>query len=330
MAQTHPRQHRPSAGDSQPASAPANPSAPAREPRHLPRPQRQVQPRRSRPLPLPHSSAAADAEQCRRLNQQLFQRLQQSPAGSMRLHCRNALVCQNLALVHKLANRQSRRSGVAFEDLCSAGYEGLIRAVDTFDSRSGNAFSSYAVPHIHGAMLMDQRERQQPLQTPRRLRELQQRSLRLQEQRRAAGLVPLSAEQQAEALGCTLNQLQEAARVQLALQVRSLDQPLQTGADPSGSEAPAALAMVAAPPPADDGDDLQLSWLRQQLQQLTGEDRELLEGRWIDGLSWSALGQRFGCSGLHCRRRAMQLKHSLQAMASQVQMAMASRAAIAV
>lgn len=317
MAQTHPRQHRPSAGDSQPASAPANPSAPAREPRHLPRPR-------------PHSSGAADAEQHRQRNQQLFQRLQQSPSGSARLHCRNALVCQNLALVHKLANRQSHRSGVAFEDLCSAGYEGLIRAVDSFDSQSGNAFSSYAVPHIHGAMLMDQRERQQPLQTPRRLRELQQRSARLQEQRRAAGLAPLNAAEQAEALGCSLAQLQEAGRVQLALQVRSLDQPLPSDARAASDDAPAALAMVAAPPPADDGADLQLHWLRQQLQQLGGDDRELLEGRWIDGLSWSALGQRLGCSALHCRRRALALKRHLQAMASQLQRAMANTAAMAV
>ncbi len=336
MASPNPRHHHQAAA----AQAGAQPPAPTTpDGRHRPRPLRpsQAQSSSRRPWPTLSGDAAVEAEQRRRLHQVLFDQLQQSPTGRERLHCRNALVCQNLALVHKLASRQSRRSGVAFEDLCSAGYEGLIRAVESFDHRSGNAFSSFAVPHIHGSMMMDQRDRQQPVHTPRRLRELQQRSQRLQEQRRAAGLPPLALEPLAETLGCSLARLEEAGRVQQALQVRSLDQPLPGhDADAEGAwardlaSAPAAACTSSGPDPAEPDDDIQLGWLRQQLQHLATSDRELLEGRWIDGLSWSALGQRLGCSGAHCRRRALELVQHLQAMAHQLQMAIASSAAIAV
>lgn len=245
------------------------------------------------------------------------------------LHWRNALVERNLGLVHMVANRESRRSGRPFDDLCSAGYEGLIRAVECFDSGRNVALSSFAVPYIQGAMRMDQRERQQPLRTPRRLRELQQRAQRLQEKRRAGGRGPLAPAALAEALGCSLSRLQEADAVRRALGVASLDQPLgcAEGDEPGGGW----LEQVSERSPAAGGHgDSQLRWLRSRLQALAPDERELLEARWIDGLSWSAVAERLGWDSLRCRRREEVLRQALQATASQLEASRARAAARAV
>jgi RNA polymerase sigma-B factor len=262
-------------------------------------------------------------------NQSLLRRLGGSRAAAARLHWRNALVSQNLGLVHMVANRESLRSGRPFDDLCSAGYEGLIRAVECFDTSRNGALSSFAVPYIQGAMRMDQRERQQPLRTPRRLRELQQRARRLQEKRRAAGQSPLAAAELAEALGCSLARLQEADAVQRALGVASLDQPRGEGdgEEQSGSW----LEQISERSPRSrDEDDSQLQWLRRRMGGLEAADRELLEARWIDGLSWSAVAERMGMDSRQCRQRAGTLRRALQGASSQVEASRAKAAARAV
>jgi RNA polymerase sigma-B factor len=243
-------------------------------------------------------------------NASLLRRLDQCRAEAAHLHWRNALVQENLGLVRMVANRESRRTGRCFEELCSAGYEGLIRAVEAFDSSRNCALSSFAVPYIRGAMLLDQRDRQQPIHTPRRLRELQQRAQRQQEQRRAAGRPPLAPAALAEALQCSLTQLEQAASVQRALAVASLDQTRGDGAGCWQDD-------LAAPTGSRDaGDDSQLDWLRQALVQLTDQDRELLEGRWIDGLSWTALATHLGWSSQLCRQRALALMLELRQAAA--------------
>jgi RNA polymerase sigma-B factor len=277
------------------------------------------------------SAGARQGQTSQQTNQTLLRRLGGSRAAAARLHWRNALVSQNLGLVHMVANRESLRSGRPFDDLCSAGYEGLIRAVECFDTSRNVALSSFAVPYIQGAMRMDQRERQQPLRTPRRLRELQQRARRLQERRRAAGQAPLPAAELAAALGCCLARLQEADAVQRALGVASLDQPLGNGDGDGDEQTGSWLDQITNPSPeARDEDDSQLQWLRRWMGGLEPTDRELLETRWIDGLSWSAVAERLGRDGRQCRQRAEELRRALQEASSQLEPSRARAAARAV
>ncbi|MGB5133758.1 MAG: sigma factor-like helix-turn-helix DNA-binding protein, partial [Prochlorococcaceae cyanobacterium] len=76
--------------------------------------------------------------------------------------------------------------------------------------------------------------------------------------------------------------------------------------------------------------------LRRALRRLEPAQRELLEGRWIDGLSWRELAALQGCSAVACRERAQALLAQLQAEAcahtavSQPQATIASAAARAV
>ena len=62
---------------------------------------------------------------------------------------REALVRENLALVHHLARRFQGR-GQEYDDLFQYGCLGLLKAIDRFDPGFGTAFSTYAVPVILG------------------------------------------------------------------------------------------------------------------------------------------------------------------------------------
>jgi len=174
----------------------------------------------------------------RLLNQQLLGQLQRCRQPQRRLRLRNRLVLANLGLVHRVAAAQQGKVELSYDDLVSVGSIGLIKAIDSFEPQRGLALSSYAVPFIRGAMQHEERDRNQPLKTPRRLRELQQRVCTLQARRAAQGLPPLGEGGLATALGCRLEQLREARAVQQALRLRSLDAPLAGG---DAAEAPLTL-----------------------------------------------------------------------------------------
>jgi len=68
---------------------------------------------------------------------------------------RDALLVENLNLVHHVARQLSRSLAVDadFDELVSAGTIGLMTAVRSFDARRGLAFSTFAVPRIRGSIL---------------------------------------------------------------------------------------------------------------------------------------------------------------------------------
>lgn len=179
----------------------------------------------------------------RLLNQQLLGQLQRCRQPQRRLRLRNRLVMANLGLVHRVTVAQQGKGGLSYDDLVSVGSIGLIRAIDSFEPQRGLALSTYAVPFIRGAMQHEERDRNQPLKTPRRLRELQQRVCTLQARRAALGQPPLGDGGLATALGCRREQLREARAVQQALRLRSLDAPLAGG---DAAEAPLTLLDVVS------------------------------------------------------------------------------------
>jgi len=270
-------------------------------------------------------------------NRSWLESMAASPDAATKLWWRNALVEHNLALVRMVAQRQSQRTGQPFDELVSAGCLGLIRAVEAFDLRQTCNLSSYAVPYIRGAMLHDVRDHGQPLHTPRRLRELQQRARRLQEQRRSQGLAPLAAADLALELGCNTAQLEEASAVQRALQVRSLDAPLSGEGEQEGTlldqlAAGSTAATSAGDDPSNDPSEdlmageraLEAHWLQAQLSRLGGIEQRLLLGHWIDGLGWCELALEHKLSSRQARQRGEALLACLQ------ENAIASSAAIAV
>ena len=68
---------------------------------------------------------------------------------------REHLIAAHLNLVHHVARGVQRRvsNAVELDELLSAGTLGLVDALDRFDASRGLAFSTYAVPRIHGAII---------------------------------------------------------------------------------------------------------------------------------------------------------------------------------
>ncbi|MGQ0766200.1 MAG: sigma-70 family RNA polymerase sigma factor [Gemmatimonadota bacterium] len=68
---------------------------------------------------------------------------------------RDALLRQNLSLVHHVARQLSRALAAPadFDELVSCGTIGLMNALETFEPGRGLAFSTFAVPRIRGAIL---------------------------------------------------------------------------------------------------------------------------------------------------------------------------------
>lgn len=81
---------------------------------------------------------------------EMWQRL-----GSGDEAARDQLMASHLSLVHHIARGIHRRMGgsVELDELVSAGTLGLAEALDRFEPERGLAFSTFAVPRIHGAII---------------------------------------------------------------------------------------------------------------------------------------------------------------------------------
>ena len=237
--------------------------------------------------------------------------------GHQRRVLRQALVRANLPLVRSIAARYGVNSALAFDDLTQVGSLGLLKAIDAFDPSRAASLSSFAIPYVKGAIQHEIRDREPLVRVPRRLWELRQRALALQEQRRQQGKSPLLAARLCQALDCRLDVLDEALALGPLGRPRSLDEPI-TPQEGSGAGGRSLLDGLVAAPQAGpgvndaaaddaDGDDAspspQLAWLRSQLAALDPAIRELLVGRLQLGCTWVELGQRLGWHPRMAQRR---------------------------
>ena len=220
---------------------------------------------------------------------------------------RNAVVQANLALVARIASQQARHTDLCFDDLFQLGCLGLIQAVQQYSSDRCAALSTYAVPAIRGSMQHYLRDRHQPLRSPHRLRTLQAQAEKLQTQRLQQGMTPLGDAALAEALGVQEGRLQDARRLQQALRLRSLDEPI-----PQMDGRPQPLVELLPAPGSEPRPDPALAWLRTRLAGLGDDDRRLLLGRFRDNCSWIELAERHGQTPRQLQRRVAQLLEELR------------------
>jgi len=68
---------------------------------------------------------------------------------------RNELVDHYRPLVHMLAARLAQKlpAQVSYDEICSAGYDGLIEAVEAFDPKHKAKFETFCQQRIHGAVV---------------------------------------------------------------------------------------------------------------------------------------------------------------------------------
>jgi RNA polymerase sigma-B factor len=238
-----------------------------------------------------------------------------------RLHWRNRLVEANLGLVHSVAARYTKRSQLPFPDLVQVGCQGLIRAVEAFDSRRARCLSTFAVPYVRGAIQHELRDREAWIRPPRRLWDLRQRASGLQEQRRAAGLPLLRRDALAAALNCSSQELEEAQVLRQAATPLSLDAFRGQGGETDGTGT--WLDQLADPrtlpgeaPTRPDRQCLaQRAWLRRQLDAMDPLQRELVLGRVLLGCTWVELGLQLGLHPRMAERRCGAVLRQLRAEA---------------
>ena len=232
---------------------------------------------------------------------------------------RNRLVELNLPLVKQVADRVSRTTILPFEDLVQLGSLGLIRAIERFDPGSGKTLSSYAVPHIRGAMQHHLRDHHLPLRCSRLLRELYRRGQTLQQQRLHRQLPALAEEELAARLGCRLERWRDACALHWALRICSLDAPAAQG-DQLGQPLVEWLVARDTPHPyRPDSPAVSVCceaesqhWLRQRFRRLDPTHRELLEGRVLGNASWRELGDRLGLKARAAQKRCEALLAQLR------------------
>lgn len=207
---------------------------------------------------------------------------------------RDEFINRNLPLVHSLANR-FRGRGIDYEDLFSAGSVGLVKACDNFDESRGLCFSTYAVPVILGEIKRLFRDGGS-VKMSRSLKELSVRAARARDELCKSGGEPTISEL-AEYLGVTPEEAAEA--VAAGTPTLSLTCAEDGGEFdlPSESGENAIIDKLA---------------LRQCLDELPDEDRDLLVLRYYRGKTQSETAQILGMTQVGVSRRERRLLEGLR------------------
>ena len=96
-------------------------------------------------------------------------------------HClrrRNRQIQGHLHLVRPIARHYAHHTGLDRDDLLQVGCLGLIQASHRYDAERGTPFSSFAKPHIRGAILHFVRDRGGLIRIPRGVQERAIQALR--------------------------------------------------------------------------------------------------------------------------------------------------------
>lgn len=207
---------------------------------------------------------------------------------------REALLTENLSLVHHVARQLGRRLGdkVDHDELVSSGMLGLMSAMSAFDPRRGLAFSTFAVPRIRGAIL-DELRRQDHV--PRSVRR-KTRDIESARQALAARLcrAPDDDEIAAE-LGVTLQTLWKwQSDVESAVRL-PLDRPART----RGDAASASALDVLHTEPSEAVDEQisreeEIALLRKAILELRDQERTVLGLYYFEELKIHEIAQLLG------------------------------------
>ena len=208
---------------------------------------------------------------------------------------RDEFISRNLPLVHSLANR-FRGRGIDYEDLFSAGSVGLIKAYDNFDESRGLCFSTYAVPVILGEIKRLFRDGGS-VKMSRSLKELSVKAAHARDELCKRGDGEPTVSELAEYLGVTPEEAAEA--VAASAPTLSL-----TCAEDGGE--------FDLPTESRENSIIDRLALRQCLDELPEEDRDLLILRYFRGKTQSETAQILGMTQVGVSRRERRLLEGLR------------------
>jgi len=206
---------------------------------------------------------------------------------------RDALLTENLSLVHHVARQLERKlsNELDHDELVSAGTLGLMSAMNAFDPDRGLAFSTFAVPRIRGAILDELRRQDHvPRSVRRKTRDIGSARAAL-----AAKLCRQPDDQEvAAALGVDVATLWKwESDVESAIRV-PIDRPANDRADGHGSP----VDLVHTDP--DQGVDEQLGreqevlMLREAIRKLKEQERTVLALYYFEALKLHEIAEILG------------------------------------
>ncbi|WP_405443495.1 SigB/SigF/SigG family RNA polymerase sigma factor [Streptomyces avidinii] len=242
----------------------------------------------------PQSVSTADAHD---LSVTLFRRLHALEEGTAEYsYVRNTLVELNLSMV-KYAATRVRHCSAPWEDVIQVGTIGLIKAINRFDPERGFEFMSFALPTIVGEIKRYFRDTTWAVRVPRRLQELRIDLAKANDAlEQELGHAP-SAQELAERLGITAEEVCEGRVAANGFTSLSLDLPV-TEAD----DAPGTLARSLGTEETRFETVEDLASLKPLLEELTERDRTILALRFGEELTQAEIGERLGMSQMHVSR----------------------------
>jgi RNA polymerase sigma factor FliA len=221
--------------------------------------------------------------------------------------CRNELVEHYMPLVHKLAEIIARRlwPRVTADELASAGYDGLIGAVTSFDPKRGVKFETFCRQRILGAIRDWQREID-PL--GRSGRNFERAVTAAEEHFQARSGHTPSSDELARHMGLPLSRFVKMKNTVLA----SHCVPLESGND--RSDDPRVSALVPVDPGPSPVHHTERELIREHITRgLKEQDRLILTLYYYEKLTMAAIGTVLGVSESRVCQRHAEIMEQLRA-----------------
>jgi len=227
----------------------------------------------------------------------LHRRYRETTDPAERERIREQLVNAYHDFVYFLARKFQNR-GEPLDDIVQVGYLGLIKAIERFDPDLGYEFTTFATLTVAGEIKRHFRDKGTAIRFPRRLQELHQSVVRVNEQmKNELGREPTVAEL-ADRLGVTPDDVTEAMEIGPAYVPLSLDQPV---ASSDGQDSRAVSEQIGSPDPELDRVEMR-DVLDRAMEHLTPRERSLMAMRFYEQMSQSEIARRLGISQMHVSR----------------------------
>jgi len=227
----------------------------------------------------------------------LHRRYRESTYPGERDRIRERLVAAYHDFVYFLARKFQNR-GEPLDDIVQVGYLGLIKAIERFDPDLGFEFTTFATLTVAGEIKRHFRDKGTAIRFPRRLQELHQTTVRVNEQmKNELGREPTVAEL-AERLGVAPEDVTEAMEMGPAQTPLSLDQTLGS---PDGEPGRAIAEAIGDEDPELDRVEMR-DILNRAMEHLTPRERAIMAMRFYEQMSQSEIAKRLGISQMHVSR----------------------------
>jgi RNA polymerase sigma-B factor len=227
----------------------------------------------------------------------LHRRYRDSKDPAERDRIREQLVGSYHDFVYFLARKFQNR-GEPLDDIVQVGYLGLIKAIERFDPDLGYEFTTFATLTVAGEIKRHFRDKGTAIRFPRRLQELHQSVVRVNEQMKNELSREPTVAELAERLGVTPDDVTEAMEIGPAHMPLSLDQPIASG-DGQGSRA--VSEQIGGADPELDRVEMR-DVLDRAMEHLTPRERAIMAMRFYEQMSQSEIARRLGISQMHVSR----------------------------